>query len=91
MIRLILELTDEQELFLDFAVSEMATLAWEHSVRAELEPCERHPDGSCAASAAEDVVAAEAILAQLPGGALARWRASLSEHGVDDDGEEVDE
>jgi len=98
MIRIILELTEDQEDLLEFAVGDWGRSAWRYTVDNDLDPeSYRHTgeDGEVDPAeqlkfASRDVAAAEAILSQLPARALQRWRNSLSDAGVGDDGEEKD-
>jgi hypothetical protein len=86
--RLVLDLDEDQEEFLCFAVATAASAAWEASVAIDLEPCDHEDHEDCGVGARRDLAAAEAVLAQLPGGALRRWREMLSETGDDDGGDE---
>lgn len=85
--KLILEMSDEQEEFVVNALTMAATTAWRAAMSADMdpEPCPEHPDGECANFWRTELDSAEAVLAQFPSGVLKAWRESLAE--VDDDEE----
>ena len=89
MIRLILELDEDQETLLLGAMTKAATQAWHASVHTDLEPGlhgSQPPDGEDWATFwSKELAAAEGILAQLPCGALRWWREHLHD---DDEGED---
>jgi hypothetical protein len=91
--RLILELTPDQEAFLVCALQTDTRQAWEELQAAELALDEdsdpdRMPREKRVAYWSAELATGTAVLAQLPARALSSWRESLSDNGIDDNGEE---
>lgn len=74
MMKILLELDERQELFLVNVIVDAARLAWEASVDGDLDPCPIHGPQN-AEFWNEELAAAEGVLAQLPGGAMALYRS----------------
>ena len=78
--KLILDLDENQEQFLYVAIATAADAAWNASIDIDLSHEEDHTGPWTL-----DLAAAEAILAQLPNGALRLWREHLHDNGEDEE------